>query len=206
MWTIPLVSKNAISMSLILDLNCLAFFGFGDDGHFHWRLWRLVLGHIRRFKTHHQWWLGSVWRCSRMSWHTSTRRSFWSSSRSFDTIFAQIFHIPKSSVIIFHMLTRLISISSAIIWTVNRRSPRTICFTRSALSAVLLVEGLPLLESCSTSLRSSLNHLCHSKTHERLISVHFLQHSKCIRWSFSQPDQKLQIDTLLCCHGLTREI
>ena len=92
---------------------------------------------------------------------------FWSSSRSFGTIFAQIFHIPKSSVIIFHMLSWLISSSSAIIQTVNQRSPSTICFTRSTLSTVLLVGGLPLLESSSTSLRSSLNHLCHSKTRER---------------------------------------
>ena len=87
--------------------------------------------------------------------------------RSFGTIFAQIFRIPKSSMIIFHTLSRLISSSSAIIRTVNRRSPRTICFTRSTLSAVLLVEGLPLLESSSTSSRPSLNHLCHSKTRER---------------------------------------
>ena len=186
-------------------LSC--FFGFGNDGHLHWRLWHLVSGSYSKIQDSSPVMTlcsksGSVWRCSRLSWHTFTRRFFWSSSRSFGIIFAQIFRIPKSSMIIFHMLSRLISSSSAIIRTVNQRSPHTICFTRSTLSAVLLVEGLPHLRvppwtSCATQRHVSVT-LCDLRTH--------CTHSECIRWSFSHPDQKLQIDTLLCCHGLMSEI
>ena len=136
------------------------------------RLWRLVSGSYSKIQDSSPMMAlcsksGSVWRCLRTSWHTSTRHSFWSLSRNFGTIFAQIFHIPKSSVITFHTLSRLIFNSSTIIWTVNRWLLHTICFMCSTLSAVLLVEGLPLLELSSTSSHPSLNHLCHSKTCER---------------------------------------
>ena len=128
--------------------------------------------HTRRSKTHHQWWLsaaslaqfGDARECPDIppraapSGHRP-EASAPSSHRSSA--------YPKSSVIIFHTLSRLISSSSSIIWTVNRQLPCTICFTRSTLSIVLLVEGLPLLESSSTSSRPSLNCLCHSKTRER---------------------------------------
>ena len=53
--------------------------------------------------------------------------------------------------------------SLAVIRTIDRRSPRTTCLTYSTLSSVLLVESLPLLESFSTSLRSSLNLNRHSR-------------------------------------------
>ena len=49
----------------------------------------------------------------------------------------------------------------SIIRTVNRRSPHTICPTCMTLIAVLLVEGLPLLESSFTNFWPSLNVLCH---------------------------------------------
>ena len=58
---------------------------------------------------------GSVSRRSRMSWHTCMRRFFWSLFSIFGTIFAQIFRIPKSSVIIFQTLSRFMPSSLAIV-------------------------------------------------------------------------------------------
>ena len=107
---------------------------------------------------------GSFWRCSMMSWHICMWHFFWRSFSSLGTIFAQTFRMPKSLVIIFQTLSFFMSIWRAIIWTVNRRSPRTICFTCSKFTSVLLVEGFSLRKSSSTSLRPSLNLLCHSKT------------------------------------------
>ena len=40
--TMPLTSKKAINITLILDLAIFAFFGLSDVGIFHWRHWRLV--------------------------------------------------------------------------------------------------------------------------------------------------------------------
>ena len=84
---------------------------------------------------------------------------------------------------------------------------RTICFTRSTLSAVLLIEGLPLLESSTTSSRPSLNRLYHSKTRER--DIVSSPYTSCSIPSASDgvfPSRTKNfrlIDTLLCCHGLT---
>ena len=95
--------------------------------------------------------LGSVSSCSKMSWHTCTRRSFCLSFSNLATIFAQIFLIPRSSVMVLHTLLLFIPSSSAIILTVRRRSLRTFCLMRSTFSSVLLVDGLPLLRSSSIS-------------------------------------------------------
>ena len=165
-----LTSKNVINMTLTFNFDGLAFFGLGDVRDFHWQLWCLFSGsyskiHVSspvmtlRSKS------GSVWRHSMMSWHTCMSRSIWSSFSSLGTIFVQTFHMPKSSVIIFQTLSFFKSIWLAIIRTVNRQSPCTTCFTHSTLTSVLLVEGLPLLESSSTSSHSALNLLCHSETH-----------------------------------------
>ena len=62
-----------------------------------------------------------------------------------------------------YTLSLFIPSSSAIILTVRRRSHRTFCLTRSTFSSVLLVDGLPLLWSSSTSYLPSLNLPCHSK-------------------------------------------
>ena len=70
--------------------------------------------------------------------------------------------LHRSSIIIFYTLSVCIPCSSAIILTVRRQLLCTFCLTCSTFSSVLLVDGLPLLWSFSTSL-PSLNLLCHSK-------------------------------------------
>ena len=167
-WRIPWTSKKAISITLVLDLNTLAFLGVGDNTLFHSRLCRLVSGlylkirdslPVRTLFSK----LGSVSSCSKMSWHSCTRRSFCISCSNLGTIFAQIFLIPRSSVMILHTLSLFIPKSPAIILTVKRRSLRTFSLTHATFSSFLLVDGLPLLWSFTTSYLSSLNLLCHSK-------------------------------------------
>ena len=167
-WTIPWTSKKAISITLVLDLNTPAFLGFGDNALFHSRLCRLVSRwylkiHDSSPVTTLFSKLGSVSSCSKMSWHTCTRCSFCPSFSNLGTIFAQIFLIPKSSVLILHTLSLFIPSSSSIILTVRRRWLHTFCLTRSTFSFVLLVDGLPLLWSSSTSSLPSLYLLSHSK-------------------------------------------
>ena len=95
-----------ISITLVLDLNTLAFLGLGDNVLYNSRLCRLVSGSYSKihdsspvttlFSK-----LGSVSHCSKMSWHIRLCRSFC----PFCTIFAQIFLIPRSSVMILHTLS-----------------------------------------------------------------------------------------------------
>ena len=152
------------------------FFGPCDNAFFHSRLYRLV---SRSYSKIHDSSpittlfskLGSVSSYSEMSWYTCTRRSFCPLFSNLGTIFAQIFHIPRPSVMILHTLSLFIPNSSAIILTVRRRSLRTFCLTRSTFLSVLLVDGLPLLWSSSTCSFTSLNLLCHSKD-EFLTSCH----------------------------------
>ena len=167
-WTIPWTSRKAISITLVLDMDTLAFLGLDDNALFYSRLCRLVSGSYSKihdsspvttlFSK-----LGSVSSCFKMSWHICTRRSFRPSFSNLGTTFAQIFLIPRSSIMILHTFSLFIPSSSATILTVRRRSLRTFCLTRSTFSSVLLVDDLPLLWSSSTSSLPSLNLLCHSK-------------------------------------------
>ena len=161
-WTIPWTSKKVISIISVLDLNTLAFLGFGDNALFHSSLCRLVSGSYLKI---HDWSpvttffskLGSVLNCSKMSWHTCTRCSFVFHSATL------VSFLHRSSVMILHTISLCIPSSSTIILTVRRRSLHTFCLTCSTFSCVLLVDGLPLLWSSSTSSLPSLNLLCHSK-------------------------------------------
>ena len=139
----------------------LAFFSIGHVRDFHWQLWRLVSRsyskiHVSspvmtlRSKS------GSVWRCSMMYWYTCMQHSFWSPFSSLGTISAETLCMPKSSVIIFQTLSSVKSSWLVIFRTVNQLSPRTTCLTHLMLTSVLLAEGLPLLESSSTSSHPSL--------------------------------------------------
>ena len=84
-------------------LELVAFLGLGSNALFHSRLCRLVSGSYSKIhdslpvKTPFSK-LGSVSSCSKMSWHTCTRRSFCPSFNNLGTIFAQIFLIPRSSI------------------------------------------------------------------------------------------------------------
>ena len=98
LWTMLLTSKNMINMTLILDFDCLAFFGLSDVWDFHWHLWCLVSGsyskiHVSSPVMTLRSKCGSVWRRSVMSWHTCMRCSFWSSFSSLGTIFVQTFRM-----------------------------------------------------------------------------------------------------------------
>ena len=139
-----------------MDLDILAFFDLGNVGLFHSRLCRLVNGSYSKIHDSSPVIVllskyGSV-----SSWVTSTRRSFCSSVNNLGTIFAQIFLIPSSSVMIVHTLSLFILNSFAIILTVKWRSLRTFYRTRSTFSSVLLVDGLLLLGSSSLLPRTFL--------------------------------------------------
>lgn len=118
--------------------------------------------------SHHQWWLpsksGSFLRHSKMSWHDCIRRSFWSSFSNFSTIFPLTFLIPKPSVIILEALSRFKPSPSAINHSTiaTHHLPDTLNVGLS-----LLVKGLLLRGSSSTSSHPFLNFLSHSKTRER---------------------------------------
>ena len=115
-----------------------------------------ALGHTWRPKTHHQWWLsaaslvqfGDAWECPNTP-----------------LCAAPSGHCPEALAPSLHR-----SSTHCHGWfpahLLSFEQPHTICFTHSTLSAVLLIEGLPLLELSSTSSHPSLNHLCHSKTRE----------------------------------------
>ena len=202
LWTIPLTSKKEINITLTLDLDIFAFFGLGDIGLFHSRLCRLVNGSYSKIHDSSPVIIqpskfGSVSSCVRMSWHTSTCRSFCSSVNNLGTIFAQIFLILSSSIMIVHTLLLFILNSFAIILTVKRRSLHT-CRTRSTFSSVLLVDGLPLLESSSTSSLPSLNRLCHSKI-DILALLHFHRWS---RQTVGVSPSRTRNFKLVCCSVL----
>jgi len=126
--TMLLTSKKTITITLVLDLAILTFFGLGNVGLFHLRLWRLVFGSYSKIHDSSPVIslssnIASVSSCSRISWHTCTRRSFWSSFSNFGTIFAQIILIPRCFVLIVHTLSQFMCSSFAIILVVRRRSP-----------------------------------------------------------------------------------
>ena len=130
------MKKKAISITLVLDLNTLAFLGLGDNALFLSRLCHLMSGvyskiHDSSSTTTLFSKLGSVSRCSKMSWHTCTRHSFCPSFSNLGTIVAQIFLISRSSVMILHTLSLFIPSSSAIILTGKWWSLCTFCLTRS---------------------------------------------------------------------------
>ena len=112
--TMPLTSKKAINITLILDLDIPAFFGLGDVGLFHGRLWRFVSGSYSNIHDSSTVItlpskFGSVSSSSRMSCHTCTRRSFCCSLSNLGTILAQIFLIPRCFVMIVHTLSQFMS-------------------------------------------------------------------------------------------------
>ena len=121
----------------------------------------------------------SVWKRSMMSWHTSMRGFFKSSFSSFGTIFAQTFHMPQSSVIIFQTLSFFISSWLAIIQTINRRSLHTTCFTSLTLNSFLLVESLCSWSHPSLSLEPlvPLKNIC---AWHGAISIQLLKCFKCL--------------------------
>ena len=80
---------------------------------------------------------GSVSSRVRMSWHTFTRRSFCSSVNNLGTIFAQIFLIPSSSVMIVHTLSLFILNSFVIILTVKRRSLHSFAYWQPPTPGVI---------------------------------------------------------------------
>ena len=118
-------------MTLIFDFDFLAFFGLGEC-----RLCHLVSGSysnthgslpVMTFCSK----FGLVSRCFRMSSQTSMHYVFWSMVNSFGTTFAQIFFMPKSSVIIFQTQSQLMFSSSTIIRIVSQQSLHIICLTHS---------------------------------------------------------------------------
>ena len=172
----PLVSKNVINMTLNFNFDCPAFFGLGKVGLFHWELWCLVSepyskAHVSSLvidSSTQVWFMLKTLNDVLTHLHAAPLLPIIS---SLGTIFAQTFCMPKSSVIIFQTLFFFMSSGLAIILTVYRRSPRTICFTGLTFTSVLLVEDLPLLESSSIFPHPSLNLLCHSKAQVRYIAL-----------------------------------
>ena len=172
--TMPLTSKNMLNMTFDLLSSVSAtpetFSGFSGA-------W--FPGHTQKSTSHHQ-----FWRRLMISRHTRKRRSFW-----------LLFRLTKS-VIFFQTLSFFITSWLVIIWTVNRRSLYTTCFTHWKFNLALLIEDLPLLQSYFTS----LEHLFHSRAWHDVLSIYLLKRFKCLRRSFPQPNQKFPIYFLLGAH------
>ena len=192
-------------MSLILDLNCLVFFGFGDDRHFHWRLWRLISGSYSKIQD-----------SSPVMTLCSKSGSVW---RMLENVLTHL-HAPLLLVIVQKFRHHLrIDLPHTQIFRDNLPHAVTVDFqlicyhSNSQLMIAMhhLLHALNIVRSPArwrpstprvifhifVSLLKPLVPLKDTWAWHCLISVHFLQHSECIRWSFSQSDQKLQIDTLL---------
>jgi len=74
-----------------------------------------------------------------------------------------------------HSFTIHVQYFSAITRTVRQQSLRTFSITSWIFSLVLLVDGLPLLESTLTPSLLSWNLLCHSSTKDlEIVSLHKL--------------------------------
>ena len=114
--------KKIISMTLALDFNILAFLDLGDNALFHSRLCRLCIGlYSRDPTTHHQQQLFSAVD-PKMSLLTYTLHCFGPSLSNINTISAQIFFIPRSSITVLHTHSLFMPSSFAIIPTVRRQS------------------------------------------------------------------------------------
>ena len=99
-----LTSKNV--SDIILTFDFVLFFS-ASVRDFQWLLWRSASGSNIKVHVSSPNKFDSICRRSMMSWHTCMRRSFWSSFSSLGTIFAQIFRIVKSSVIILQIVVVL---------------------------------------------------------------------------------------------------
>ena len=141
LWKMPWLSKQQITIDLILDLLIVAFLGRGEFAVCHSRLWRFVSGSyskihnsspvITRLKN-----TGSLSRRYRRSRHTSLRLTFCSVVRFFETILAHTFLMSKSCDKMWWTVNRFKFNSVLIILSVNRRSDLKRDLTLSTLSSV----------------------------------------------------------------------
>ena len=178
-------SKNGINMTWTFVFGYFTLFSLDDVGDFLWPLWCLVSGSyskiscfITSYDSRKQVWF-SLMTLNDVLIHLY-KQSSWSSFRGPGTILALILCIPKSSVIIFQVLSFFISCWLTIIRAVNQWLPHTTCLSKSTLSSVQLVEGLPLLESSFTPLWISMKLLCYSKTRVRYLVIFLF-----VCWSIS---------------------
>ena len=112
---------------------------------------------------------GQVWWIRRMiqfrNWFLARNSScFFSSLKILESIFAEIFLIPKSPVKIFLTVYLYKFNYSSIILTLNRLPDRTNCRTLYTFSQLCWVFGCPGHSSSFTPSRPPLNTLCHSDT------------------------------------------
>ena len=91
--------------------------------------------------------------------------------RFLDTILAQIFLIPSSSVSVKRTVSWSMATSSAIVLTVHLCSDRTTSLTHAALSPIRVGDGRPLRCSSPSRVLPSENILCHLV----LLTLHNLQ-------------------------------
>ena len=192
--------KKTTSITLIFDLRSLAFLGIGDDALFHLSLGRLV---TRSYSKIHSAYVVQFQVLSKRLDTIAHDVPFAHHSATLVPFFTQIFLIPRSSVIVYTLL--LFTLLASMNLTVWRRSLHTFFFTRSTFSFVLLVVGLPLLGS---SFRSFLLCFCATLKSELLTSwdLHSLLGAALMfYWSFSKPNEKLEVDLLFDAHCLPKE-
>lgn len=191
----PLTLKNMINMT-----DFWLSFALDDVGYFHWHLWCLVSElyskiHISSPVMTRQSKSVSVLRSSMMSWHTCMQSSFWSSFRSPDAIFAQIFHMPKSLVI--NLQTVLFHIQ-----LICDHSNSQLTIAMQHLSYLLNVDlshayWRPLSPGISFHLLTLLfkplvplqNIICPTWCYLHILLKHFM----CL-WQFPKLDQKFQFN------------
>ena len=140
LWMMPLKLKNVINITLFcfLQLRQYKRFPLTALGPGFWVVLKNLCLITSDNSTKQ---VFSIRRCSIIScriWHSS-----WLSFSSLETSFAQTFHMPMSSVIIFQTFS-----CPADLWSLEQSiNSYVICLT---LTLVLLVEGLSLLESSFT--------------------------------------------------------
>jgi hypothetical protein len=140
------MSKNVISMVLILDFCKRNFLGLGDDFEVHCMLWHFISGsywntHDSSPVTMQSKKLGLSWQVRMKSWNDVSLHCFCSSVRLCGMNFAQILLLCKSSWRIWWVISLLMFNSSDIILIVNQHNLVTTSQTFAIVSAFREVEG-----------------------------------------------------------------
>ena len=141
--------------------------------------------------------MGSVLSCSKMSWHTCTRCSFYPLFCNLGAIFAQIFcndppypltiytqlicyHSNSKAAIALHLLSRPLNIFICFAWG---WPPTPVIIFHLLFS--LFEPPVPLKKTSSW---------------HYVITIVFLKQLECFSWSFSKTDKKFQVDSLFDVH------
>ena len=145
----------------------LALFYLGDTRCFYWLLWSFFSSsRTKELIYHNQQWFfeENLVQFEDTWWYPNISAS---SLRSLFSHFAQTFWIPKSSVVIFQILSVLSRSWFVSIQIIHRRLPHTICHTHTTLIPVHLIKNPLLLE---TTFNSLFRTCCYARTLVKIVT------------------------------------